>query len=368
MHPYRASRLGLVVVAAVSCKGNDQSSPTGDASGAPPLLDGAAPRDAGADGAVVPNDAAAIDGAPADARATWSCPPGPYGNPLPSGAHAELVAGVPPADGVVNGDGVLEGPVWIDGALYMTHFENRSVPPSRILRWSASDGVSIVNASSWANGLAVDANGALVAAIHADGSISRFTGATTGTAPTQSLASSYGGKRFDSPNDLAIRADGNIYFSDPDWQSPTPHPQAKTRVYRINPAGTVSLIDDQLNEPNGVTLSPDGSRLYISGLSGVFAYDVAADGSVSGKRTFAANLESDGMGIDCAGNLYVTYQASIVVLRPDGTELGRIPVDGVESVTNVAFGGADRKTLFVTSLGSTQHLSRVVLGVPGMPY
>src|SRR6185312_16894109 len=107
--------------------------------------------------------------------------------------------------------------------------------------------------------------------------------------------------------------------------------------------------------PNGVTLSADEKTLYVAGTDGVFSYPVLADGSVtpgSGKRLDAFNGGADGMGMDCAGNLYITAQQRIVVLSPEGKEIGSIAVTGAESVTNVAFGGSDRKTLFITSMGS----------------
>lgn len=353
----------------VACSSDDSSSsgPPVTASDAG-AADHAAPVDAHAaeDSAVeaaAPGDDDGGGSPSVDAAAPWKCPAGPFGNPIAGAAKPTLVAEVPPADGFVSGQAVLEGAVWIDDALYMSQFLNgKPTPPSRILKWTPGGNVSVFDADSGSNGLAVDQNGVLLAAMHSDGSISRLAGGKA-----QIIASAFNGKRFDSPNDLTVRADGTIYFTDPDWQAATARPQAKTRVYRIDPAGTVSVVDDSLNEPNGITLSPDASILYVSSLDGIFSFAVGPDGSTSGKKTFSSS-SSDGMGIDCAGNLYATAGTDILVLAPNGSEVGRIPVDGVQALTNIAFGGVDRKTLFATSLGDTQTLHRVDLAVPGLPY
>ena len=179
------------------------------------------------------------------------------------------------------------------------------------------------------------------------------------------------GARFNSPNDVTIRSDGNIYFTDPDYQAPAAVPQAKTRVYRIAPSGAVSVVDDTLSEPNGVTLSLDEATLFVSGSSGLYRYPLMPDGSVGGPKQQVNPSVSggDGLGIDCAGDLYVTGKQDIVVLDPTGKDIGHIALDtSVQGTTNVAFGGPDRKTLFITSLGTTPMLFSVELSLPGMPY
>lgn len=324
----------------------------------------------GADGAPDGGSAGVEAGRDAEAGVSQGslCPPGPFELPRLTGVTVETVAGFPPADGFAPGFAILEGPVWIGNALYLSQISNDTVPPtSRILKVVPGGSVSIFLADSGSNGLAVDQNGDVVAGVHKDGTISRFPMAN----PTSKtvLAATYGGARFDSPNDLAIRSDGTIYFSDPDWQAPSTRPQAKTRVYRIDPGGTVSLVDEDLVQPNGVTLAPDEKTLYVSGSSGVYRYDVMADGTITGKAEFKAGLSgTDGMGLDCAGNLYVTQGTSLIVFTPSGTEVGRIALTNVQAVTNVAFGGPERKTLYVTSLGQMPTLRKLELNVPGYPY
>jgi gluconolactonase len=185
---------------------------------------------------------------------------------------------------------------------------------------------------------------------------------------------SYDGKRFDSPNDLAVRSDGNIYFSDPDYQAPTSKPQAQTRLYRLAPgASDATVIDANRSEPNGVTLSPDENTLYVSGADGIGVYPILAGGSVtagSGMHISGFSGGADGLGIDCAGNLYAASSKRVVVLSPQGTEIGSISVSQAENVTNVAFGGREHKTLFITSMGTGNQrgVFRVDLNVPGLPY
>ncbi|MDP9000824.1 MAG: SMP-30/gluconolactonase/LRE family protein [Myxococcota bacterium] len=306
----------------------------------------------------------------------WRCPTGPFGSPVPSAMTPARVSGVPPSDTFNNSNnnfGIVEGPVWIGDALYLSEIASGSNPPaSRVLKVTAAGAVSVAIADSGSNGLAVDRNGNLVGAVHKDGSISRFD-LSTGMATA--IASTYMGKRFDSPNDLAVRSDGNIYFSDPDYQAPSPAPQSQTRLYRIAPAtNAVTIVDATLSEPNGVTLSLDESTLYVTSTRGVYKYPVMSDGSVGSGAIFAANLSGDGMTLDCAGNLYVTVTSSpnVVVFSPSGAQLGQVslPAGMVQAVTNVAFGGFDHKTLYITALGSGMQkaLFEVALSVPGMPY
>jgi gluconolactonase len=285
--------------------------------------------------------------------------------------------GVPPLD-AFNQNGStrtnIEGAVWIAGALYVSEFPLSPTPPdSRVLSIvpSSTPVVSVAIASSGSNGLAVDSAGNIVAGNHKIGAIVRIP--LPGGAPT-TLVGSYDGKRFNSPNDLAIRSDGNIYFSDPDYQAPRPVPQAQTRLYRLAPgASEATVIDATRSEPNGVTLSPDERTLYVSGSDGIESYPVLSDGSVasdSGVRVAGFSGGSDGLGVDCAGNLYATSGKRIVVLSKAGDEIGSVSVSQAENVTNVAFGGPDHKTLFITSMGTGNQrgVYRAELSVPGFPY
>jgi len=311
----------------------------------------------------------------------WTCPAGPFAsNPVPSGATPTRIAGAPPADTFNNtGNNFtnVEGPVWIGGALYFSEMTTANVPPARILKIDASDAVSVAFTDSGSNGLAVDNDGNIVSANHGAGGIVRFA-LPSGTKTT--LISMYNGKPFNSPNDLTVKRDGTIYFTDPNYQN-NANPQGATHVYRVAPgATTATVITDYTNQPNGITLSLDEQTLYVGGGSGLKKYTVAADGTVGMTGTTfgpseVATANTDGMTIDCAGNLYVAVASStnVIVISPSGTKLAQISVTGSpapQAVTNVAFGGADHKTLYITGQGSGkgQGVFKMTLAIPGMPY
>lgn len=322
---------------------------------------------------------AGSSGAPGTGGAS-ACPPGLTGAPT-LGGTATRVAGVPIPDAFNMNDGEfgnVEGPVWIDGALYVSEMssdsydsQNTDVKRARILKVTPGGAVSVEVSDSGSNGLAVDRNGNLVMAVHKDGTIKRIArpGGTTTT-----LAEGYMGARFDSPNDLAIHSSGTIYFSDPDYQAPRPRPQAQTRVYRLPVGGTVEPIPsaaspDSFVTPNGVTLSLAEDYLYVAAATGR-RYPVRPDGTLGAGEDFPPASRGDGMAIDCAGNLYVarTGGADVIVYSPAGAMLGRLSVPDVQAVTNVAFGGEDHQTLYVTGLGNRKGLFQIPLTIPGKPY
>ena len=178
------------------------------------------------------------------------------------------------------------------------------------------------------------------------------------------IADKFEGKRLNAPNDIVIRRDGHIYFTDPAFGD-----QADVReldfygVYHITPKGEMSLVAKPEGRPNGIVLSPDGKILYVSNSDerNVRAYDVAKDGATSNERVFASNIDGppDGMCIDEKGNLYVTANG-IVVFAPDGKHLQTIEFS--ETPRNCAFGDPDMQSLYVTAYTS---LYRVRLDVKG---
>ena len=312
----------------------------------------------------------------------WKCPSGLTGTPALEGKIPVRVASVPPMDDFNMQDassmqkgafGIIEGPVWIGDALYLSEMSSKSydglgsrVRLSRILKLDAADQTSVFLADSGSNGLASDEMGNIVAAVHKDGSLTRYP--LGGGAPMP-IVSSYLSARFNSPNDLALRTDGNVYFSDPTWQAPSAPPQSAARVYRLAPGGALSAFAEDLGNPNGVTLSLNEDYLFVSADSGK-RFPIMADGSVGQGEDYAPASGGDGMVIDCAGNLYVASatQAAVNVFDPAGAPVGSIPVTGIQAVTNVAFGGPERKTLFITGLGSDKGLFKVALDIPGRPY
>lgn len=314
---------------------------------------------------------AAAAGAHAAREAPWACPGGPFGPPVNDGTRITRIADALPRDafndfGRLNAN--VEGPVWRNGALLFSEFDDGpNPPPTRIVQRKGEQPGGVWLAQAGTNGLAVDRQGTLYGASHAAGGIVRLGQA--GDAPVV-VADRFKGARFNAPNDLAIRSDGTVYFTDPTWQAPVPPPQAATRVYRLPPGSRRAVVVDAGREqPNGVTLSPDEKTLYVSSAAGLYKYAVAADGSTGRGKRFAPQIGSaDGMVVDCAGNLYVTA-GDIVVLDRRGAEIARLGMPG-GTATNLAFGGPLRQTLFITAMGAggVRGLYQAELAVPGMPY
>lgn len=261
--------------------------------------------------------------------------------------------------------GLYEGPVWTKGALYFSDFTWSAGNPSQIQRLDANGVMTTVIKDSGSNGLAVDAQGDLVAGTHKYKSLSRFnitTGART------SIVDHYNGNIFNSPNDVTIAKDGTIYFTDPDFQKDAaPGGQPKTRVYRVATNGAVSVIDETISEPNGISLSPKEDVLYVNGGTPAFvrAYPIVNGIPQAGKNIVTGLNSTDGMSIDCLGNIYVAEHSAqhIKVFTPAGKEIATINVDA--NVTNSAFGGAQGKTLFITGAGAVWKID---LNVTGSPY
>jgi gluconolactonase len=202
------------------------------------------------------------------------------------------------------------------------------------------------------------------------------------TLARSAIATTINGLPFNSPNDVVVRSDGTIYFSDPSWQNGGRASVGILAIYVVSPAGQVTQVTtpfSQINPggPNGVALSLDEQSLYVTGNgapgSQIKVFPVALDGNLGTPTDFppAAPLTvaSDGMTLDCAGNLYVALPDVIVVYSPTGAELGRIMAAGNAGPTNAAFGGPTGTTLYITALGQgIAQLSFVELNVPGLPY
>jgi gluconolactonase len=254
-----------------------------------------------------------------------------------------------------------EGPQWVP-ALDSLVFSD--VPGNRIFRHSPpSVFASFLSPSGNSNGIALAPNGDLIICQHA-GRVLRLT--PDGGLST--LVDRFDGGTFNSPNDAVVRSDGTLFFTDPTYGGTG---TVGTRgVYRLNPDGGLARIySTQTGQPNGVTLSPDETILYVadSQLSEVRRFDVAPDGTTSGNARFTltsaggpGGAGGDGITTDVNGNLYVTTSVGVKVYRPDAGYLGVISVG--QEPANCAFGEADRRTLFITA---RTGLFRVRLNVPG---
>jgi gluconolactonase len=285
-----------------------------------------------------------------------TCAGGPFdGSPLPGGASANEIC---------SGMTFTEGPVWVGGMLYFSDFDvgdSNGNFDGDIVSYVPGGNCEVWRPNSGTNGLAIGPDGNILGARHTDQTLTTFD---LGTMATTTLVADYTGQNFSSPNDLAVRGDGNIYFSDPAWQvgdRPENHPQS---LYRRAPSGELSVVEElDDRRPNGVTLSPDESTLYVSVIQPdqILMYDLDPAGAPSGSTQFVSS-GSDGMAIDCAGNLYLT-SGGVQVYSPGGQMLGSI--GGVNGTTNAAFGGPDNRTLYITA-GSS--LYEVELNIPGLPY
>lgn len=247
-----------------------------------------------------------------------------------------------------------QSPLWVakSSTLLFTDVPNNLIYQLTLPATAASYRPS----SAGSNGLALDPAGNLIVCELTSRQVSRRDASGAYTA----LASMYQGKPLNGPNDVVVRSsDGSIYFTDPQAQQ-----LGFEGLYRIAPgSGTLTLLDQSMQYPNGLALSPDEKTLYVAAaLDGkVYKFPVNADGSLGTRRDFAQGLGScDGVTVDDAGNVYVATMAGVRVYKADGTARGSLVVP--EPPSNLGFGGADRRTLFISARTS---LYQVQLQVPG---
>jgi gluconolactonase len=288
----------------------------------------------------------------------------------------ELVASDVPVERVAGGLAFTEGPVWRNNALLFSDIPNNRIARLRRL----PEGPELTTfATGHSNGLTLDAERRVIAAEHGGRRVSRIEGDGTRTV----LAERYEGKRLNSPNDIVVKSDGSIYFTDPPYalQPQVPggsRPEGWYKrdlpgkeltvhgVYRLSPDGALELIADDFTLPNGLAFSPDESILYIADSlhKHIRAFDVAKDGTLKNSRvildlTFDEPGVPDGMKIDVSGNIFTTGPGGVWVCRPDGTLLGRILVP--ELPANVAW-GEDGSALFATARTSVYRIQTKTRG------
>src|SRR5215510_9129788 len=250
----------------------------------------------------------------------------------------DLVAPDAPIERVAGGLVFTEGPVWRGGALLFS-----DIPSNRIARWRRlSEGPELTTyAKGMSNGLTLDRQGRVLAAEHDGRRVTRVADDGTRTV----LAERFQGKRLNSPNDIVVKSDGSIYFTDPPygvqrvpagtvrppewWTKPIDgKEQSAHGVYRIAPDGSLHLLVDDFALPNGLAFSPDESVLYIddSARKHLRAFDVRADGTLTASRVLLDMASDDpgvpdGMKVDVRGNVFCTGPGGTWVCRADGTLL-----------------------------------------------
>jgi len=272
-------------------------------------------------------------------------------------------------EGYGGGEGPAEGPLWWKEGNYLLFSD---IHNNRRMKWAQGQGVTLFQEpTNRANGLTRDLQGRLLAAEHDSRRVTRQEPDGSITV----VANSFNGQRLNRPNDVIVKSDGAIYFTDP-WTSPLPREQwdlTFSGVYRVTPdLGTLTLLVGDFIVPNGLAFSPDESVLYINDTrkGHIRAFDMLPNGTlaIQSERVFA-DLSGDrpgvpdGMKVDVEGNVYCGGSGGVWVLDPSGKHLGTI-AHGETATTNVAFGGDDWKTLFFTSRNTLGSVQCKIAGVP----
>ena len=291
------------------------------------------------------------------------------------GLH-DLIAPDTPVERVAGGLGFTEGPLWRGNALLFS-----DIPNNRIARWRRlPEGPELTTYNlGKSNGLTLDRQGQLIAAEHGGRRVSRIADNGTRTM----LAEQFQGKRLNSPNDIIVKSDGSIYFTDPPyavqpstpgmarpqgwWTAPIPGKELPfCGVYRLAPNGTLHLLVDDFALPNGLAFSPDESILYVddSAHKHIRAFDLGADGGLRNSRVLldlASNEPGvpDGLKVDLQGNVFCTGPGGVWVCRADGTLLGRMILP--ELPANLAW-GEDGSVLFLTARTSVYRIQTKTRG------
>ncbi|MCG7391486.1 SMP-30/gluconolactonase/LRE family protein [Microvirga sp. ACRRW] len=267
-----------------------------------------------------------------------------------------------------------EGPAYFPAGRYLVWSD---VPNDRMMRFDeTSNAVSVFrNPSGYSNGNTVDRQGRLVTCEHGNRRVTR----TEHDGSITVIASHHDGKRFNSPNDVVVKSDGSIWFTDPAYGIDSDYEGHKAEseigachVYRVDPqGGSVSIVADDFVRPNGLAFSPDEKRLYIAdtgathvpnGPGHIRVFDVGENGRLAGGDVFATCTDGlfDGFRLDDAGRIWTSAGDGVHCHESDGTLIGKILVP--EAVANVVFGGAKRNRLYICA---TTSLYSIMLPVNG---
>jgi len=289
---------------------------------------------------------------------------------------APVVAGRPTLERLCTGARWSEGPVWIaedDSVLWS------DIPNDRMLRWSQRDGMRIWRERvEFTNGHARDRDGTILHCSH--GLRAVFRTAVDGSGQC-TVVERWQGKRFNAPNDIVVKSDGTIWFTDPPYGLIIPEEGhggeseiGDCHVFRFDPGdGALDPVTALPEHPNGLAFSPDESLLYVSDTSGalpdqgsnhcIFVFDVVDGRALAHGRVFAEIVPGvpDGFRLDRQGFLYTSSQDSVQVYHPDGTRLGKIHVP--EKVGNLTFGGPERDVLYIAASTSLYRIRLATRGI-----
>ncbi|GAA2525823.1 MULTISPECIES: SMP-30/gluconolactonase/LRE family protein [Streptomyces] len=266
-----------------------------------------------------------------------------------------------------------EGPLYVPAGRYVVWSD---IPNDRLLRWDETTGTVGVfrSPAGHPNGNTLDTAGRLVTCEQGNRRVTRTEHDGTITV----LADRFQGKRLNSPNDAAVKSDGSIWFSDPDFGIVSDYEGHRAEselgacnVYRIDPrTGAVTLVADGFQGPNGLVFSPDETRLYVSDsrANHIRVFDVRDDGTLGRGEIFAEGRigKFDNIRFDDTGRLWAAaMDGGVHCYDPDGTLLGRLLVPG--TVANIRFGGAKRNRLFIAADTALYSLVMSVTGTPALP-
>jgi gluconolactonase len=284
----------------------------------------------------------------------------------------DLVAGDAVLERLWTGAEWTEGPVWIPagGTLLFS-----DIPNNRLLRWTESGVTVAMSPSGFMNGHTLDLGGRVIACEHGGRRISRIDP----DGAVRNVVDRYGGKRLNSPNDVVVKSDGTIWFSDPPYGIVGNREGRKADselggcyVFRFDPrTGELDIATDLVEEPNGLAFSPDERILYVSDTSAalrpdgnhhVLTFDVVGGRRLENPRLFVVMEPglADGFRVDVDGNLFCSAFDGIHVLSAEGETLGMIRVP--EHVSNCEFGGPDGRDLFITASSSLYRVRTLARG------
>ncbi|MCA9041278.1 MAG: SMP-30/gluconolactonase/LRE family protein [Planctomycetaceae bacterium] len=291
---------------------------------------------------------------------------------------------IPPdaqAEKLASGFTWAEGPVWIADGRYLLFSD---IPRNSVMKWKEGEGISVfLNPSGYtghdyyglepgSNGLTLDKEGRLLSCEHGDRRVSVLTKG----GGKRTLIDNYMGKRLNSPNDLVMKSNGDIYFTDPIYGLPNRADDPRREldfcgVYRLSPDGTLTLLTDEMTRPNGLAFSPDESKLYVAQSDPDAAiwkeFPVHDDGTLGESKLFYDVTNDvgkkpglpDGMKVDAKGNLFATGPGGVLIFSPDATLIGMIET-GVPTA-NCGWGN-DGSVLYITA---DSHLLRLQTSTKG---
>ena len=278
-------------------------------------------------------------------------------------------------DPVVGGFDFLEGPIWHPGEQAILFSD---IMGNSIYRWSEAEGLTKLRCNSYlANGNAFDRAGRVVTCEHGTSRVTRSDFNAVDPLTNEGLevlATHYEGKQLNSPNDVIVKSDGAIYFTDPGSGRSPVHGIPREReldfcgVYRLDPeSGELTLLTDKIVWPNGLCFSADESQLYVndSRSFNIWRYEVAADGTLTDGEIWAETTGAgagvpDGMKIDSAGSVWCCAQGGIHIFNSEATCLGVIRTP--EQAANLVFGGDDLRMLYVTATTTLYQLRVEIAG------